>query len=197
MPEGGVGVGGGDSSGWGVELADVLGEIPAVCVPCAVDLDGQRTRSDRLRRVPRNVPQGRVGGAGEIQRGDLQVAPVNIALMQRYATVDCHLFVGAAALSVVRTFHHGVALAVGEAHGAILRVVEGGPNTGFCLDERLIAVCIKLRDEGVGTILGDGGVLVECIRCILYAACHVGALFESGGAVAYIVVGVLIVLAIT
>ena len=125
MPEGCVGVGGGDSSGGGVELADVLGEVPAVCVPSAVDLDGQRTRGDRLRRVPRYVPQGRVGGADEIQRGDLQVFPVNIALVERYATVDHHLFVGAAALSVVRTFHHGIALAIRESHRAIFCVVEG------------------------------------------------------------------------
>jgi len=51
--EGGIGVGSGDGAGGGIELADILGEIPAVGVPGAVDLNGQRAGGDRLiRRHP-------------------------------------------------------------------------------------------------------------------------------------------------
>jgi len=53
LPEGSVGVGSGDGAGGGIELADVLGEIPAVGVPGAVDLDSQRTGGNGLiRRHP-------------------------------------------------------------------------------------------------------------------------------------------------
>ena len=42
---GGIGIGGADVAVLAVELADVLGEVPSIGVPGAVELDGQRTRS--------------------------------------------------------------------------------------------------------------------------------------------------------
>ena len=194
--EGGVCVGCTDVTGGAEDFADILGEVPAIGVPGAVKLDCQRAGGDRLGWIPGEQAHHRVVAAGEVDSGDLQVASVDEAAVECYAAVDRHLFVAAAALAVVGAFHHGIARAVGEAHGAVLRVVDGGPDAVFCLDERLVTICIELRNEGISTILGDGGVLVESIRCILCAACHAGALFESGGAVAYIVVGVLVVLAV-
>ena len=53
MPEGCIGIGSRDGAGGGAELADILGEIPAVGVPGAVELDSQRTGGNRLiRRHP-------------------------------------------------------------------------------------------------------------------------------------------------
>ena len=75
---GGVGVGGADVAVLAVELADVLGEVPAVGVPGAVELDSQRTGGDGLSRIPCDIPQGRVVAAGEVNAGDLQIAPVSI-----------------------------------------------------------------------------------------------------------------------
>ena len=49
---GGVGVGGVDVTGGTEYLAHVLGEVKAVCEPCAIFLDSQRTRSDRLSGIP-------------------------------------------------------------------------------------------------------------------------------------------------
>ena len=74
--------------------------------------------------------------AGEVDSGDLQVASVDEAAVECYAAVGAYLFVAAAALTVVGAFHHDVALAVGEAHGAVLRVVDGGPDTGIGFDAR-------------------------------------------------------------
>ena len=61
-----------------VELADVLGEVPAVGVPGSVELDSQRAGGYGPRRVPGDKPQGRVVAAGEVNAGDLQIAPVSI-----------------------------------------------------------------------------------------------------------------------
>ncbi|MBQ7022021.1 MAG: hypothetical protein IJN29_00435 [Akkermansia sp.] len=107
-----------------------------------------------------------MGSAGEIQRGDLQVTPVNIALMERYVAIDRHLFVCAAALAVVRTFHHGIALVIREAHRAVFSIVDGRPNTCFGLDEHLISIGIELRDERSTPILSNGGVLVKRIGIV-------------------------------
>ena len=51
LTEGGIGVGGGDITVGAVELADVLGEVPAIGVPGAVKLDSQRAGGDRLTRL--------------------------------------------------------------------------------------------------------------------------------------------------
>ena len=48
---GGVGVGGAEVAVLAEDFADVLGEIPAVGVPCAVFADGQRACGDRLSGV--------------------------------------------------------------------------------------------------------------------------------------------------
>ena len=54
-----------------VELADVFGQIPAVCVPCTVLLDSKRAGGDGLGRIPCDEPECRVVTAGEVTAGDL------------------------------------------------------------------------------------------------------------------------------
>ena len=124
MPEGTVGVGGGEGAAGGVELADVLGEVPAIGVPGTVNLDGQRAGGDGLSGVPGQQPHHRVMTTGEVNAGNLQVAAINVALVQSDAAVDCHLLVGAAAHGIVLTFHDRVAFRVGKCHGAVFRVVD-------------------------------------------------------------------------
>ena len=82
---GGIGVGGGEVAVGGEELADVLCEIPAVGVPRAIFLDGKRAGGDGLGRSPEEVPE--VGGAFgcQVTGGDLDVASVEVALVQREA----------------------------------------------------------------------------------------------------------------
>ena len=75
--------------------------------------------------LPSDVPQGRVGSAGEVNAGNLQVAAINVALVQSDAAVDCHLLVGAAAHGIVLTFHDRVAFRVGESDRAVFSIVDG------------------------------------------------------------------------
>ena len=98
---GGVGVGGTDVAGGTEDLAHVLGEVKAVCVPCAVLLDGQRTGGDALRGVLGNEPEGRMVTAGEVNAGNLQIASINIALVQCDVSIEGDALVGAAAHGVV------------------------------------------------------------------------------------------------
>lgn len=101
MPEGSVGIGGGDVAGGAVELADVLGEVPTVCMPSAADLDGQRTGGYGLGRVPGEQPQAGMMTTGEVHASNLQVAAVEITMVECYAAVGCYLLVGASPLAVV------------------------------------------------------------------------------------------------
>ena len=84
---GGVGVGGADVAVLAVELADVLGEVPAVGVPGAVELDSQRTGGDGLSRIPGDIPQGGVVAAGEVDAGNLQVTAVDVTLVEGYIAI--------------------------------------------------------------------------------------------------------------
>ncbi len=93
---GSVGIGGGDVTGGAEYLAHVLGEVKAVCVPCAVLLDGQRTGGDALRGIPCDEPEGGMVAAGEVNAGNLQVAAINIALVQCDITIERDALVGAA-----------------------------------------------------------------------------------------------------
>ena len=70
---GGIGIAGAKGTIVAVDFADVLGEIPAVGVPGAVLLDGQRSGGNGLGGIPGDVPESRVRGAGEVDTGDLQV----------------------------------------------------------------------------------------------------------------------------
>ena len=66
---GGVSVVRADVAVLSVELADVFGQIPAVCVPCAVLLDSQRAGGYRLGGIPGDEPECRMVTAGEVTAG--------------------------------------------------------------------------------------------------------------------------------
>ena len=130
--------------------------------------------------------------AGEVDAGNLQVAAIDVALVERYTAVDGQFLIRATAHGVVCTFDHRAAITVGEGDRAIFGIVHGSPDTRFGLNERLVAVSIELRGECSGTVLGDGGVLVECVGIV-----HGDIITFSGLlAVADVVVGVLVLLAI-
>ena len=98
---GSVGIGGVDVTGGTEYLAHVLGEVKVVCVPCTVLLDGQRAGGDALRGVPGDEPEGRMVTAGEVNAGNLQIASINIALVQCDVSIEGDALVGAAAHGVV------------------------------------------------------------------------------------------------
>ena len=90
---GGIGISGADVTSGAVEFADILRQVPAVGVPGGIFLDGQRAGGYRLGRIPADEPESRVRGTGEVDTGDLQVAAVEVALMQCYVTLTLTCFV--------------------------------------------------------------------------------------------------------
>lgn len=75
-----------------VDFADVLCQIPAIGIPCAVLLDGKRTSSYRLRRIPGEEPQAGMITASEVAASNLEVTSVQESLVQRYSTIDGNFF---------------------------------------------------------------------------------------------------------
>ncbi len=57
-----------------------------------------------------------MSSAGEIDAGNLQVAAIDVALVERYVAIDCYL--------LVRALDHRVTFRVGEAHGAVFGIVD-------------------------------------------------------------------------
>ena len=118
---GGIGIAGAKGAVVAIDLADILGEIPATGVPGDVLLDGQRTGgyglgrltrrhpiacsplrgklaarfvqspSELLGAFPGDVPQSRMGGAGEVDTDYLQVTSVDVALVLTCAVICLHL----------------------------------------------------------------------------------------------------------
>ena len=86
-------------------------------------MESQRTGGDRLRRIPGDEPKTRVVTACEVDAGNLQIAAVDVALVERDAAIDAHLRVRAAAHRIVGAFHHGAGVGIREGHGTILGVV--------------------------------------------------------------------------
>ena len=87
MPVGRVGVGGAEVTGGTEDFADVFGEVPAVSVPCAVFADGKGTRGAGLSWIPCEQPQARMAAAGEVTASNLEIAAVDVALMESDITV--------------------------------------------------------------------------------------------------------------
>ena len=141
-----------DVAGGAVYLTDILRQIPAVGIPGAVFLDSQRAGGDVLRGVPGNVPQRGVVAAGEVDAGNLQVAAVDVALMQRDTAVGGYLLRCAAAHVVVLAMHGGdgaVCCLAGEVRGAVFGIVGDSPDADTCLHMRLVAVCMANRRSHV------------------------------------------------
>ena len=143
-----VGIGRAEIAGGAVYFADVLRQVPAVGVPCAVFLDGQRARGDILRGIPGNEPQAGVSGSGEVDAGNLQVAAVDVALVQRDTAVGGYLLRCAAAHVVVLAMHGGdgaVNRLAGEVRGAVFGIVAHSPDAGAGLHTGLVTIRIKSR----------------------------------------------------
>ena len=184
---GGVGVGGAEVAVLAEDFADVLGEIPAVGVPGAVFADGQGARGNGLSRVPGEQPQAGMVTASQITASNLEVATVDVTLVQRDATVGGNLLGGAASVGVVAAFDDGSAIRTREANGAVFCIVLHTPDTGSGLDQRLVAIGI----EGGGEI-AHGGVLVKVVGCVCRHFLTLGGCVS----IADIVVGVAVVDAI-
>ena len=50
--------------------------------------------------------------AGEVDAGNLQIAPIDVALVERDAAIDAHLLVRAAAHRIVGAFHHSAGVSI-------------------------------------------------------------------------------------
>jgi len=109
-----------------------------------------------LGRIPGDEPKRRVVAAGEVAAGDLQVATVEVSLVERDAAVYCYLFGGAAPHVVVGTFDDGVAFCVDEVHWAVFGIIGDAPDARGGFHQRLVAVGI----EG-GREITHVGVLVQ------------------------------------
>ena len=113
--EGRVGVRRSDVAGGAEDFADVFREVVAVGEPVAVLLDRERARRGRLRRIPGDEPQSRMRRTRQIKRRNLQIAAINVAVMQRRYSRNRHFLFEATALRVVE-----------EAQPRILRAVRHG-----------------------------------------------------------------------
>jgi len=86
-------------------------------------LNGQRAGGVSLRGIPSNQPQAGMVTASQITACYLEVAAIQIAMMECYGTIDGNLFGSAAAHVVVGAFHHGGGFCVGERNRSILSIV--------------------------------------------------------------------------
>ena len=143
LPKGRIGVVGADVAVLAVDLADVFCEVPAIGVPGGIFLDGERAGGGGLRRIPCNQPQAGMVTASQITASYLEVAAVQIAMMECYGTIDGHLFGSAAAHVVVfiaaggnsgvaapirllrHHFRGGVSAGVGSSNTCVVRLREG------------------------------------------------------------------------
>ena len=129
--------------------------------------------------------------AGEVERCDLQVAPVDVTLVQRDTTIGGHLLGSTTAHVVVFAMDACAAAAVDfrEIRGAVLCIAAHRPDTGGGLYAGLVASFIVAWDEVGDIIHREHGVLVERVALV---AGDFFRVFLCGGAVADVVVGVAI-----
>ena len=165
---GGVGIGGADVAVLAVELADILGEIPAASVPGAVFLDSQWMGGYGLVGVPDNIPESGVMAAGKLDACNLQITTVDVALVQRDAAVYYHLLICAAAHSIVSTFDNSStdSFYASESYRPIFCIVFNLPYACSCFQQDLITIGIEL-----GNKITNRCVLVQFICCIGFTLC--------------------------
>ena len=90
---------------------------------------------------------------GEVDAGDLQVTTVQVTLVLRDGAIHGYLLEASTAHAVVGAGDHGAGGFIGEADGAVLCIVDGGPDAGLGLDERLVTVGVEDgREAEVGFI---------------------------------------------
>ena len=110
-----------------------------------------------------------MGRAGEVERCDLQIAPVDVALVKRDTAVGGYLLRCAAAHVVVLAMHGGdgaVNRLAGKIRRAVLGIVADGPDAGARLHAGLVAGGIVGRDEVGNIIHREHRILVERIGLV-------------------------------
>lgn len=164
-PEGGVVIGGGEGAGGGVhELRDVFTEINAVEVELAPGQKSQRAGSCGFRGVPDDDVLNSGLRLHEVYRGDLLVAPVEVAFMFYDGAVFRDLPEPAAAHVVIAAGDDGGP--TGEFNGLVKKVIVHGPNACGRLDEGLVPIGVIGGVEWRGSLFRDGGVLVQGIGLV-------------------------------
>ena len=85
--------------------------------------------------------------AGEIDAGYLEIAAVDVALVQRHLIALSYLLCGAAAHVVIGAVHGGAARGINpvEIDGAVIGVVVHCSDTGAGLHTGLVTIRIKSR----------------------------------------------------
>ena len=155
------------------EFPHVLGDVKAVGVPRAVFLEGQRARGFSFRWVPGDQPQARVGTTRQVAASDLQIAPVDVAVVQRHRAVGGDFLHVSSTLVIVAAFDYGRAFCLGlrETHRPVVGVILYRPNARGGFHPCLVAVGVVRRHEGgfqsgggrVESGAGDAGVLVQVV----------------------------------
>ena len=111
------------------DFADVFRDVVTVSKPRSVFLDGERARRRRLRRIPGYKPKRWMCRARQIERRDLQVASVNIAVMQCDRSRDGDFLFEAPTLRVVSAFDDGLRFRVFKANRTVFGVVSDLPRS--------------------------------------------------------------------
>ena len=144
---------------------------------------------DGLGRVPGDVPERRVCCAGEVERCDLQVAPVDVTPVQRDTTIGGHLLGGTTAHVVVFAMDACAAAADVVVGVFVVSAVDGGRSqigagimsegvihhralsggaAGERSPERVMAVG-AFSHKGSATVIGHAG---EQVALRLVALCE-------------------------
>ena len=121
--EGSVGIRRADIAGGAEDFADVFRQVVAVGEPRAVLLERKRTRRNRLRRIPSDEPQRRMRRTRQIERRNLQVAAIDIAVVERRCSRNRHFLFEAAALRIVSAVDDRLRFRVLKTNRTIFAVV--------------------------------------------------------------------------
>ncbi len=131
------------------ELADVFRQVHGREIEVvAEDVDRERARRGRFFGIPEDHALERktfrsLGVRRNVERGDLQIAVVNITFVQRDRSRDRHFFLEAPSLRVVAAFDDGLRRRVFETDRAVFAVVGDRPRSRGGADERLRCTSVR------------------------------------------------------
>ena len=135
---------------------------PIACSPLRGNLAARfvQSPSEPSGAFPGDIPEGGAVAAGEVYTGDLQIAAVDVALLERDIVAYGDHLGGAAAHVVIGAVHGGAARGIDpvEIDGAVPGVVVHRPDTGAGLHACLVTIRIILRLEIDITIHRESGV---------------------------------------
>ena len=147
VPERSVGIRRADVAGGTEDFADVFREVVAVGEPRAVFLNRERTRRRRLSRIPGDEPQSGMCRARQIERCDLQVPAIDVAVVQRRRSRNRHFLFKTATLGIVSAFDDGLRFRVLKTCRTIFTVVGDAPRSRGGLNRSHVPVCVTTRIE--------------------------------------------------